>query len=54
MLSIDVVVLAIPNSMVLAELFVELGVPHVICFNFSEEFMQTSSYYDSHINAPYE
>lgn len=53
-LTIDVVCLAIPNSMVLAELFVDLGVPHVICFNFSEEFMTSSSNYDSQINAPYE
>jgi len=29
-LSIDVVVLAIPKSRILAEVFVDLGVPHVI------------------------
>lgn len=53
-LSIDVVVLAIPNSRILAEVFVDLGVPHVICFDFSEEFLINYSNYDSNINAPYE
>jgi hypothetical protein len=37
-LCIDVVVLAIPRSMLVAEVFVDLGVPHVIFFDFSEEF----------------
>lgn len=35
-LGVDVVVLAIPNSLKLAEVFVSLGVPHIIAFNFDE------------------
>lgn len=54
MLSIDVVVLAIPQSRVLAEVFVALGVPHVICFDFTDEFMYDYSSYDYSMNAPYE
>ena len=53
MLSIDVVVLAIPKSRMLAEVFVALGVPHVIFFDFEEEFHNEYTNYDSSINAPY-
>ena len=53
-LSIDVVVLAIPKSRMLAEIFIDLGVPHVIYFDFSEEFYHIYSNIDSAINAPYE
>jgi hypothetical protein len=53
-LSIDVVVLAIPRSRMIAEVFVELGVPHVIYFDFSEEFYSHFSAVDSAINAPYD
>lgn len=54
MLSIDVVVLAIPQSRILAEIFIELGVPHVICFDFTDEFMYDYTSLDYSMNAPYE
>jgi hypothetical protein len=41
-LAIDVVVLAIPRSRMLAEIFIALGVPHVVCFDFSDSFMNLS------------
>ena len=53
-LSIDVVVLAIPKSRLLAEIFIDLGVPHVIFFDFSDEFYQIYSNIDSAVNTPYE
>lgn len=35
-LNIDVVVVAIPNSVKIANVFIELGIPHVIGFDFIE------------------
>ena len=46
-LAIDVVVLAIPKSRMIAEIFISLGVPHVVCFDFSDDFMQPI-YNDNH------
>jgi len=33
-LNVDVVVIAVPESYELGELFVEMGVKHVVCFDF--------------------
>ena len=53
-LSIDVVVLAIPKSRLLAEIFIDLGVPHVVYFDFSDDFYKIYSKIDSVSNTPYE
>lgn len=42
MLTIDVVILAIPCSRLIAEVFLSLGVPHVVCFDFADDFMNIS------------
>ena len=53
-LSIDVVVLAIPKSRLLAEVFIDLGVPHVVFFDFSDDFYNIYSKTDSTTNVLYE
>ena len=53
-LNIDVVVLAIPQSKLIAEAFVKLGVRHVIYFEFSDEFFDQYCDFDSELNIPYE
>lgn len=40
-LNVDVVVIAIPESLKLAQLFVEMGVPHVIAFDFEHKLLST-------------
>jgi hypothetical protein len=50
-LQVDVVVLAIPEVSNLAELFMELGVPHVVTFNFPSH-LSTTSFMDMAIPFP--
>jgi hypothetical protein len=41
----DLVILAIPQSNDLAKVFIESGVPFVICFNFSDKILQSTGIY---------
>eukprot|EP00347_Sterkiella_histriomuscorum_P024050 403332474 len=43
-LNIDLVVLAIPESEKLAQAFVEMGVPHVVFFDFKQKLLSTFMY----------
>ena len=49
-LNVDVVVLAIPESSKIANLFVEIGVPHVIAFDF--EYKLLSKFMDNVYTLP--
>ena len=40
-LNVDVVVLAIPDSLRLAEAFYDIGVPHVVYFDFKKKLLST-------------
>ena len=39
---VDLVVIAIPDSIKIAKVFIELGVPHVIAFDFNESIVQST------------
>lgn len=38
-LPVDLVVIAIPDSIKIAKVFIELGVPHVVAFDFNESIV---------------
>lgn len=43
-LNVDLVVLAIPESQNLAQVFIDMGVPHVVSFDFKHKMLSTFMY----------
>ena len=40
-LNIDLVILAIPNSVSIGQVFIDLGIPYVIAFDFNDNILGT-------------